>query len=114
IERGEITLPDVVQNHLNAIESRNADINAMTTVFGDASLEQAELIQQKIQNGTAGKLAGSVFGIKEAIVMEGALSTAASNILGTYRSVYNATVVDRLLAEDALIIGRCNMDEFAM
>lgn len=114
IERGEITLPDVVQKHLNTIESGNATINAMTNVFGDASLEQAELIQQKIQNGTAGKLAGSVFGIKEAIVMEGALSTAASKILGSYRSVYNATVVDRLLAEDALIIGRCNMDEFAM
>jgi aspartyl-tRNA(Asn)/glutamyl-tRNA(Gln) amidotransferase subunit A len=46
--------------------------------------------------------------------MEGSYSTAASKILGNYKSVYNATVIDRLLAEDAIIVGRCNMDEFAM
>ena len=77
-------------------------------------MERAAQIQDKIVAGTAGKLAGAIFGIKEAIVMEGSLSTAASKILGSYKSVYNATVIDRLLAEDAVIVGRCNMDEFAM
>lgn len=86
----------------------------MTSLLPDEAMARASQIQEKVAKGTAGKLAGAVFGIKEAIVMEGSLSTAASKILANYRSVYNATVIDRLLAEDAVIVGRCNMDEFAM
>lgn len=86
----------------------------MTSLLPEKAMERAIGIQEKLIMGDAGKLAGAIFGIKEAIVMDGSLSTAASNILGNYKSVYNATVVDRLLAEDAIILGRCNMDEFAM
>ena len=114
IERGETTLTNVVSTFAQNIEAQNPVINAVTSVYADQALEQADQIQKKIESGTAGKLAGAVFGIKEAIVMDGAFSTAASKILRSYKSVYNATVVDRLLKEDAIILGRCNMDEFAM
>lgn len=114
IERGEATLTDVVSNFAQTIEAKNPVINAITSLFTDQALEQAKLIQKKIESGTAGKLAGAVFGIKEAIVMDGSYSTAASKMLSSYKSVYNATVVERLRKEDAIILGRCNMDEFAM
>jgi aspartyl-tRNA(Asn)/glutamyl-tRNA(Gln) amidotransferase subunit A len=80
----------------------------------EQAMERARSIQDKLSRGEAGRLAGAIFGIKEAIVMDGSYSTAASKMLGSYKSVYNATVIDRLLAEDAIIVGRCNMDEFAM
>lgn len=111
---GKASLPERVKASLATIEAKNSEINAMTSLLPDEAMARAELVQSKVANGTAGKLAGAIFGIKEAIVMEGSLSTAASNILANYRSVYNATVIDRLLAEDAVIVGRCNMDEFAM
>jgi len=114
IERGETTLNKVVSQFAQNIQSLNPTINAVTSVYADQAIEKATLVQKKIEAGTAGKLAGAVFGIKEAIVMDGAYSTAASKILSNYKGVYNATVIDRLLAEDAIILGRCNMDEFAM
>jgi aspartyl-tRNA(Asn)/glutamyl-tRNA(Gln) amidotransferase subunit A len=114
IERGETTLNDVVSQFAQNIEKLNPAINAVTSLFTDQAINEAKRVQQKIESGKAGKLAGSVFGIKEAIVMDGTYSTAASKMLSSYKSVYNATVIDRLIAEDAIILGRCNMDEFAM
>jgi aspartyl-tRNA(Asn)/glutamyl-tRNA(Gln) amidotransferase subunit A len=111
---GASSLPDMVQKSIAAIEANNTVINAMTSLLPEQAMERAITIQEKLNRGDAGKLAGAIFGIKEAIVMDGSYSTAASKILGNYKSVYNATVIDRLLAEDAIIIGRCNMDEFAM
>ncbi len=111
---GESSLPDLVQRCFTTIESNNPAINAMTSLLPEKAMKRAVVIQEKMSRGDAGKLAGAIFGIKEAIVMEGSNSTAASKILGNYKSVYNATVIDRLLAEDAIIVGRCNMDEFAM
>jgi aspartyl-tRNA(Asn)/glutamyl-tRNA(Gln) amidotransferase subunit A len=111
---GKVSLPDLVKRSLITIESNNPAINAMTSLLPEKAMERAVSIQDKMKKGDAGKLAGAIFGIKEAIVMEGSYSTAASKILGNYKSVYNATVIDRLLAEDAIIVGRCNMDEFAM
>lgn len=107
-------MPDLVQASLDDIRSSNDTINAVTTVSAEKAAQQAADVQEHLAQGKAGALAGAVFGIKEAIVMEGELSTAASKMLSNYRSVYNATVVERLLAADAVIVGRCNMDEFAM
>lgn len=114
LERGETTLTDLVQHHQNAIDTYNPVINAITSVYADQAFERAAHIQEKIKQGKAGKLAGAIFGIKEAIVMEGAYATAASKMLANYKGVYNATVIERLLAEDAILLSRCNMDEFAM
>jgi len=101
-----------VQNCLNQIHSCS-DLNAFRCVFEDA-LERAEEIDQKITQGTAGKLAGMVTAIKDNIVMVNSVSTAGSRILQNYSSPYEATVVTRMLNEDAVIIGKTNMDEFGM
>src|SRR5690606_29823043 len=71
-------------------------------------------INAKILNGTAGRLAGMVIGIKDLICYKDHGVSAGSRMLENYVSIFSATVVERLLDEDAIIIGRLNCDEFAM
>ncbi len=108
-----ISLKNVVSQYLQNIEAR-MNLNAFIEVWGDEALAQAELIQQKIDNGTAGKLAGMVIAIKDNICYKNHKVSASSKILEGFESLYSATVVERILAEDAIIIGRLNCDEFAM
>lgn len=108
-----ITLKNVVSQYLQNIEAR-MNLNAFLEVWGDEALVQAEEIQQKIDNGTAGKLAGMVIAIKDNICYKNHKVSASSKILEGFESLYSATVVERILAEDAIIIGRLNCDEFAM
>ena len=74
----------------------------------------AKAIDAKLKAGNAGKLAGLVIGIKDNICYKDHKCSASSKILEGFVSLYNSTVVERLLAEDAIIIGRLNCDEFAM
>lgn len=108
-----VSLKNVVSQYLQNIEER-MNLNAFIEVWADEALEQAELIQQKIDNGTAGKLAGMVIAIKDNICYKNHKVSASSKILEGFESLYSATVVERILAEDAIIIGRLNCDEFAM
>ncbi len=111
--KGEFTLSELLDHHLKQIEA-NKDLNAFLEVFEDSAKETANRIQQKISKGAHGKLAGLILGIKDNIAYTGHEMTASSKILESYHSPYNATVIERLLAEDAIIIGRLNCDEFAM
>jgi len=108
-----VSLKNVVSHYLQNIEAR-VNLNAFIEVWGEEALAQAELIQQKIDNGTAGKLAGMVIAIKDNICYKNHKVSASSKILEGFESLYSATVVERILAEDAIIIGRLNCDEFAM
>lgn len=110
----ETSLSDLIQSFSNVINDKNPDLNAVSRLSLDIALQQAEQVQQKVDSGKAGKLAGAVFGIKEAIVEKGKISSASSKILEHYESVFDATVIERLHAEDALFLARTNMDEFAM
>ncbi len=113
ISESSISLPELVQYYLNQIES-NKHLNAFLEVFDTEALEMASTIQNKINNGSAGKLAGMVIAIKDNIVYKDHESNASSKILKGFKSLFSATVVERLIAEDAIIIGRTNCDEFAM
>jgi aspartyl-tRNA(Asn)/glutamyl-tRNA(Gln) amidotransferase subunit A len=108
-----ITLKNVVSHYLQNIEARQ-NLNAFIDVWGEEALAQAEEIQHRIDNGTAGKLAGMVVAIKDNICYKNHKVSASSKILEGFESLYSATVVERILAEDAIIIGRLNCDEFAM
>ncbi|SMO89549.1 amidase family protein [Gracilimonas mengyeensis] len=110
----ETTLTEIVQQYIEQIEAQDSEINAYTATHFDEALEQAKTIQKKMEDGTAGKLAGVVMGIKDVISERGKKLTCASKILENFESVYDATVIERLRAEDAIFIGRLNMDEFAM
>jgi len=107
------TALDLVEEHLVAIEA-HAHLNAFLEVFTDSALAQARLVDQKIQAGTAGQLAGVIVGIKDNICYKDHKVSASSKILSGFESIYTATVLQRLIDQDAIVIGRLNCDEFAM
>lgn len=91
-----------------------AHLNAYLELFEESALKQAEIVDGKLKQGKAGKLAGVIVGLKDNICYKGHRVSASSKILEGFESLYSATVVERLLAEDAIILGRLNCDEFAM
>ncbi len=113
IKSGKTTLLDETKKYLKNIEEKK-DLNAFLQVYNDESIRQAEEITEKIKNGSAGKLAGMVIAIKDVICIKDKIVTCGSKILENFVSLYDATVINKLKASDALIIGKTNMDEFAM
>lgn len=113
LRKGSYTCVERVKFHLNNIE-RKKHLNVFLSVYGTEALERAAQIDHKVRNGTAGKLAGLVVGLKDVLAYEGHPLQAGSRILDGFISKYSATAVKRLLDEDAIIIGRQNCDEFAM
>ncbi|MEO5889003.1 MAG: Asp-tRNA(Asn)/Glu-tRNA(Gln) amidotransferase subunit GatA [Ferruginibacter sp.] len=112
--RGNITCTDTVKHYLEQI-SIYRHLNAFTEVYAAEALERAAALDKKQQAGEAlGKLHGVVIGIKDVLCYKGHKVTAASKILDGFVSLYTATAVQKLLNEDAIIIGTCNCDEFAM
>lgn len=114
LENGELSLTEVVTRYLENIDQKNEEVNAVVSLNADEALARAGEIQQRIEDGTAGKLAGMVVGVKDLICEKDKPATCASNMLSDFESVYDATVIERLQAEDAILLGRLNMDEFAM
>lgn len=113
ISAGTLTCVELVRYYLSNINEKQ-HLNAFLEVWGDEALQRAEEIDAKLQNGTAGKLAGMVIAIKDNICYKGHKVSASSKILEGFTSMYSSTVVERMLAEDAILIGRTNCDEFAM
>ncbi|MEI6757506.1 MAG: Asp-tRNA(Asn)/Glu-tRNA(Gln) amidotransferase subunit GatA [Chlorobium sp.] len=109
-----ITCEEVIRFYLERIDHHRED-NIYITVFHDAALERAKALDRKLQEGgTPGRLFGMPMAIKDNIAIKGGRLTCASKILENYESVYDATVVQRLAEEDAVFLGKTNMDEFAM
>jgi len=113
LSAGKITCAALLKDYLSAIE-KNKHLNAFLEVFTDSAQAKALEVDHKLHSGKAGRLAGMVIAIKDNLAYKGHKVSNSSKILEGYVSVYNATVIERLLAEDAIIIGRTNCDEFAM
>lgn len=113
LQSGELTCEKLVRQYLENIHEQ-ADLNVFISLFASEALEKAAEIDIKLRNGTAGKLAGAVFSVKDVISVKNKLLTCGSKFLSNFESIYNATVIDRLIGEDAIIIGKVNCDEFAM
>lgn len=109
----EATVESILEYYLKNIEERKS-LNAFLEVFEDSARQKAKEVDEKLKNGTAGRLAGMIVGIKDNIVYKGHKVSAASKMLEGFESIYSSTVVERLLTEDAVIIGRLNSDEFSM
>ncbi|MGA7161565.1 MAG: Asp-tRNA(Asn)/Glu-tRNA(Gln) amidotransferase subunit GatA [Bacteroidota bacterium] len=101
------------REYLSAISSQK-NLNAFLSVFEEEALERARSIDKKIEAGNAGPLAGMSVAVKDVLCMKGKRTTCGSKILGNYEGIYDATVIEKLQAADAIIIGKTNMDEFAM
>lgn len=102
-----------VETFLSKIE-QTKDLNIFLEVWSEEARHQASVVDEKIAKGTGGKLAGMVIALKDNICYLDHKVSAASKILEGFESQFSATVVQRLLAEDAVLIGRTNCDEFAM
>ena len=107
----EASAEDVVAEHLEQI--RKSKFNTFITVAEDQSLRRARLIDSG-ESKSGGRLSGVPIAIKDNMSTTGILTTCASHILDGYIPPYDATVVERLYNEGAIVIGKTNMDEFAM
>lgn len=113
IADGSTTMEAVTRHYLKTIQEKS-ELTAFLEVFEEDALQQSIAIDQKWKGGNVGKLAGMVIGLKDNLCYKGHQVSASSKILQGFESLYSATVVQRLIDEDAVIIGRLNCDEFAM
>ncbi len=113
LQNGILSSTDLVNYHLTNIE-RKKHLNAFLTVYAEEALLKAAEVDRKIKIGEAGRLAGLVIGLKDVICYKDHPLQAGSKILAGFISQFNGTAVQRLIEEDAIIIGRQNCDEFAM
>lgn len=115
IKQKEISVKDAVNAIYDAIEKTDGKINAYTYLCKEEALKKAEEIQAKIDDGSlASPLAGVPISIKDNICTKGINTTCASKILGGFKPPYNATVIEKLEDAGAIVVGKLNMDEFAM
>ena len=114
LDAGETTSVALTEALLTRIDAEAQRLNAFITVTHEVALEQAALADQSIAAGTAGPLTGLPIVHKDLFCTEGVLTTCGSRILENFVSPYDATVVARLKAAGAVMLGKTNMDEFAM
>ena len=115
IRAGEIRVAEALQAALDAIEEKDQTINAFITVDREGALKAAEEIQKKIDAGElTGPLAGVPVAVKDNICTKGLKTTCASKILYNFVPTYNAEVIENLRRAGMVVVGKTNMDEFAM
>lgn len=115
IKKREISVAEAVQSSLAQIEASEEKINSFVTVDGEGAMAQAAKVQQAITAGTLDTpLAGVPVGIKDNMCTEGLLTTCSSRILYNFKPTYTAEAVLNLQQAGAVIVGKTNMDEFAM
>lgn len=116
IKAGEVTVEEAVKAQLEKIKERDGVYNCYVTVMEEEALKRAKEVQKRIDAGELddSPLAGVPVAIKDNICTKGVLTTCSSKILNNFKPPYDATVIEKLEAAGAVIIGKVNMDEFAM
>jgi aspartyl-tRNA(Asn)/glutamyl-tRNA(Gln) amidotransferase subunit A len=112
INSGNTTLVDICQEYISRIKTSKT--NAFIEIFEKEALLKAKEIQEKINKNKSGLLVGAFVGLKDNICYKDHTLTASSRILQGFKSMFSATAVEKIINEDAIIIGRLNCDEFAM
>lgn len=113
LESGKVSAVDVVKYYLSNIE-KGKRLNAFLSVFTEEAIARAKKVDEKLKSKSAGKLAGMVIAVKDVLSLKGHKLTCGSKILENFEALYTATALERLIVEDAIIIGKTNCDEFAM
>ena len=110
---GDTSCRAIVEDSIGRIE-KGRHLNAFLSSFAESAATRADEIDARLKSGTAGALAGMTIAVKDNIAVRDEQLTCGSKILDGFRSLYSATVIERLEAADAIIVGKTNMDEFAM
>ena len=115
IKAKEISVVEAVKASIAQIEKVEKDVNSFVTLDKEGALKRAEEVQKLIDDGTlTGPLAGVPVSIKDNMCTKGMLTTCSSKILGNFQPMFTAEAVKNLEAAGAVILGKTNMDEFAM
>ncbi len=115
IHSGEIKIRQAVDAYYNSIDNNDSIYNCYITLCKDEAYAQADEIQARIDSGDIrSPLAGVPIAVKDNMCTKGILTTCGSKILGNFKPTYNATAISKLYDADVIILGKVNMDEFAM
>ncbi len=115
LEAKDISAEEITKIYLEKIYEKDKTINAYLTICQEEAIKKAKEIDLKrIRNEKLGSLAGVPIGIKDNICTKAIKTTCGSRMLEEYIPPYNATVVNKLYREDAILLGKLNMDEFGM
>jgi aspartyl-tRNA(Asn)/glutamyl-tRNA(Gln) amidotransferase subunit A len=115
VRRGAVSATEVVERHLAAVDSHDGPVHAFVTVLHDQARRQAADVDRRVAAGEdPGPLAGVPVAVKDNLCTRGVPTTCSSRILAGWCPPYDATVVERLRSAGALVIGKTNLDEFAM
>jgi len=115
LQNGDITAEELIYSLFDRIQKTETKIKAYITLLKENAINQARLLDKKLRNSNFfGILAGIPIAIKDNICTKNIRTTCSSKMLDNYVPPYNATVIERILAEGGIIIGKTNMDEFAM
>ncbi|MBE0576735.1 MAG: Asp-tRNA(Asn)/Glu-tRNA(Gln) amidotransferase subunit GatA [Desulfuromonadales bacterium] len=114
LDNRELSAVEVTNAYLSRIAATNPAVNAFITVCSDTAIAEAQAADQALAIGEVTPLTGLPIAVKDIFNTAGLRTTCASRILGNYISPYDATVISRIKEQKAVIIGKLNMDEFAM
>lgn len=114
LRRGDYSATELTAAYLARIGARNAALNAFVTITAEAAAQAAAAADAALAGGDAGPLAGIPIAHKDIFCTDGVRTSCASRMLDNFIAPYDATVVQRLAAAGAVMLGKTNMDEFAM
>ncbi len=114
LDKGDVTSQELTEKFLNRIKSVDTKVRAYVTVTEEEAMDQAKKADEKIKEGKSSFLTGIPLGIKDVICTEGIPTTCSSKMLKDFRPPFDATVIEKFKSQGAVMVGKLNMDEFAM
>lgn len=114
LDKKELSAEEAAKSYFDRIEKYDGELESYITVTKEKAFEQAKVAQKRIDEGNAAPLTGIPMAIKDNICTEGVKTTCSSNILESFVPPYNATAMEKLEAQDIVMLGKVSMDEFAM
>lgn len=114
LSRGDFSARELVEAYLTRAHERNGTLNAYLEIFDDAVIAAEEIDKRRESGEKLSPLAGIPIAVKDNILIKGKIASSASKMLEHYHATYDASVIEKLKQAGAIIVGRTNMDEFAM